>query len=130
MTSIIFGLIRLQRGQKLILICVSNLLKCRGQKNSKFRWLLQLMYCHSGQGEALPMHICAQHIINKPIRPPYQYHSRCQKYFSYYAHIIKIYRTIILPVVLYGDRLCGLVVRVSGYRSRGPGFNSWCFEIF
>jgi hypothetical protein len=21
-----------------------------------------------------------------------------------------------------GDRLCGLVVRVSGYRSRGPGF--------
>jgi hypothetical protein len=22
------------------------------------------------------------------------------------------------------DRLCGLVVRVSGYRSRGPGFHS------
>jgi hypothetical protein len=22
------------------------------------------------------------------------------------------------------DRLCGLVVRVPGYRSRGPGFNS------
>jgi hypothetical protein len=26
--------------------------------------------------------------------------------------------------------LCGLVVRVSGYRSRGPGFDSWRFRIF
>jgi hypothetical protein len=26
--------------------------------------------------------------------------------------------------------LCGLVVRVSGYRSRGPGFNSRRFQIF
>jgi hypothetical protein len=28
------------------------------------------------------------------------------------------------------DRLCGLVVRVSGYRSRGPGFDSRSFHIF
>ena len=28
------------------------------------------------------------------------------------------------------DRLCGLVVRVSGYRYRGPGFNSRCYQIF
>jgi hypothetical protein len=28
------------------------------------------------------------------------------------------------------DRLCGLVVRVSGYRSRGPVFESWRFQIF
>jgi hypothetical protein len=28
------------------------------------------------------------------------------------------------------DRLCGLVVRVSGYRSRGPGFDSRSFQIF
>jgi hypothetical protein len=28
------------------------------------------------------------------------------------------------------DRLCGLVVRVSGYRSRDPGFDSRCFQIF
>jgi hypothetical protein len=27
------------------------------------------------------------------------------------------------------DRLCGLVVRVSGYRSRGPGFVSRLFQI-
>jgi hypothetical protein len=27
-------------------------------------------------------------------------------------------------------RLCGLVVRVSGYRSRGPGFDSGPYQIF
>jgi hypothetical protein len=29
-----------------------------------------------------------------------------------------------------GDRLCGLVVRDSGCRSRGPGFDSRRFQIF
>jgi hypothetical protein len=28
------------------------------------------------------------------------------------------------------DRLCGLVVRVPGYRSRGPGFDSRAYQIF
>jgi hypothetical protein len=28
------------------------------------------------------------------------------------------------------DHLCGLVVRVPGYRSRGPSFDSWCYQIF
>jgi hypothetical protein len=28
------------------------------------------------------------------------------------------------------DRLCGLVVRVSGYTSRGPGFDFRRFQIF
>jgi hypothetical protein len=27
------------------------------------------------------------------------------------------------------DRLCGLVVRVPGYRSRVSGFESWCYQI-
>jgi hypothetical protein len=27
-------------------------------------------------------------------------------------------------------RLCGLVVRVPGYRSRGPGFDSRLYQIF
>jgi hypothetical protein len=27
-------------------------------------------------------------------------------------------------------RLCGLVVTVLGYRSRGPGFDSWRYQIF
>jgi len=28
------------------------------------------------------------------------------------------------------DRLCGLVVRVSGYRYRGPGLDPRCYQIF
>jgi hypothetical protein len=28
------------------------------------------------------------------------------------------------------DRLCGLVARVLGYRSRGPGFDSRRYQIF
>jgi hypothetical protein len=28
------------------------------------------------------------------------------------------------------DRLCGLVVRVPGYRSRGPGFDSRRYQVF
>jgi hypothetical protein len=37
----------------------------------------------------------------------------------------------ILPHACYmPDRLCGLVVRVSGYRSRVPGFDSRRFQIF
>jgi len=28
------------------------------------------------------------------------------------------------------DRLCGLVVRVSGYRYRGPGFDPRHYQIF
>jgi len=30
----------------------------------------------------------------------------------------------------YVDRLCGLVVRVSGYRYRGPGFDPRRYQIF
>jgi hypothetical protein len=33
-------------------------------------------------------------------------------------------------VFVIEDRLCGLVVRVSGYRSRGPGFDSRRYQIF
>jgi hypothetical protein len=29
-----------------------------------------------------------------------------------------------------GDRLCGLVVTVPGYRSRGPGLDSLGYQIF
>jgi hypothetical protein len=28
------------------------------------------------------------------------------------------------------DSLCSLVIRISGYRSRGPGFNSRHYQIF
>ena len=36
---------------------------------------------------------------------------------------------ITLSICIY-DRLCGLVVRVSGYRYRGPGFDPRRYQIF
>jgi hypothetical protein len=35
-----------------------------------------------------------------------------------------------MSTVCVTDRLCGLVVRVLGYRSRGPGFDSQHYQIF
>jgi hypothetical protein len=35
-----------------------------------------------------------------------------------------------MNVVRLIDLLCGLVVKVSGYRTRGPGFHSWPYQIF
>jgi hypothetical protein len=37
---------------------------------------------------------------------------------------------IILIYTEFLDRLCGLVVRVPGYRSRGPGLDSQLYQIF
>jgi hypothetical protein len=31
---------------------------------------------------------------------------------------------------IYEDRLCGQVVRVPGYRSRGPEFDSQLYQVF
>ena len=37
---------------------------------------------------------------------------------------------IIIIIIIINDRLCGLVVRVSGYRYRGLGFDSRRYQIF
>jgi hypothetical protein len=37
---------------------------------------------------------------------------------------------VLKAVTVKCDRLCGLVVRVSGYRSRGSGFDFRRFQIF
>jgi len=40
------------------------------------------------------------------------------------------YQEHFLGVKAVGDRLCGLVVKVSGYRYRGPGFDPRRYQIF
>jgi len=50
--------------------------------------------------------------------------------------LIQVWLSDVLPVVnlrymvFVADRLCGLVVRVSGYRYRGPGFDPRRYQIF
>jgi hypothetical protein len=39
-------------------------------------------------------------------------------------------RKIFLQFIILFDRLCGLVARVPGYRSRDPGFDTRGFQIF
>jgi hypothetical protein len=42
----------------------------------------------------------------------------------------KIYYYIQYYIIFYEDRLCGLLIKVSGYRSRGTGFDSRRYQIF
>ena len=42
----------------------------------------------------------------------------------------KLWTEVCDAVVLNWDRLYGLVVRVSGYRYRGLGFDFRCYQIF
>ena len=46
-------------------------------------------------------------------------------YISFSSVILLIFVSITI-----NDRLCGLVVRVSGYRYRGLGFDSRRYQIF
>jgi len=64
---------------------------------------------------------------------------QCYKTFKirqkYSANIIHTKGSRMLYIILYcynycNDRLCGLVVRVSGYRYRGPGFDSRRYQIY
>ena len=43
---------------------------------------------------------------------------------------LSIYRLYICKSIVKANRLCGLVVRVSGYRYRGLGFDSRHYQIF
>ena len=56
---------------------------------------------------------------------------------STYSDISDTIHVTALPTAAYyhllpicDDRLCGLVVRVSGYRYRGPGFDPRRYQIF
>jgi hypothetical protein len=56
----------------------------------------------------------------------------------YWAWLREIVPKVLLNPVIrsrtryfpHAYRLCGLVVRVFGYRSRGPEFDSWRYQIF
>jgi hypothetical protein len=61
---------------------------------------------------------------------------QCTKFLLAFASTVilgsKTHRTYdhILLSDDFGDRLCGLAIRVPGYRSRGPGFDSRRYQIF
>jgi hypothetical protein len=44
-----------------------------------------------------------------------------------YFCVLWVYNLVIF--LKYMDRLCGLVVRAPGYKSRGLGFDSWRYQI-
>jgi len=52
-------------------------------------------------------------------------------YYSTATMVTRMHLNVILYInCLSCDRLCGLVVRVSGYRYRGPGFDPRRYQIF
>ena len=50
--------------------------------------------------------------------------------FSFAELLLYIHVLVYFLCLLDSDRLCGLVVRVSGYRYRGPGFDPRRYQIF
>jgi hypothetical protein len=52
--------------------------------------------------------------------------------YCYVGYVLRIILNIMLfvSVEVSSDHLCGLVVRVPVYRSRGPGFDSQRYQIF
>jgi len=55
---------------------------------------------------------------------------KLRKAILFTEHIHRVRTEQFKAVVAIGDRLCGLVVRVSGYRYRGLGFDSRRYQIF
>jgi hypothetical protein len=47
-----------------------------------------------------------------------------------FSVISGLFNNDLSPIVVTQDRLCSLVVRVPGYRSRDPGFDSERYQIF
>jgi len=79
------------------------------------------------------MRIIRHHDINL-LTPNVNYSGRTAPLTSkvaFYIFIQQIWALNILNMVYtLPDRLCGLVVRVSGYRYRGPGFDPRRYQIF
>jgi hypothetical protein len=56
--------------------------------------------------------------------------TRVRSHFSVYFPYVSSARQALSLVIVFSDRLCGVMVRVPGYRSRGPGFDSQRYQIF
>ena len=69
---------------------------------------------------------------NSNWRLPYASYVRAQRSFDPIPLTLRLLMSYIyIYIYIYGaDRLCGLVVSVSGYRYRGPGFDSRRYQIF
>jgi hypothetical protein len=72
----------------------------------------------SGSGSA---QLCIQWVLQSP--PPHR------KVAALTTHLQLLFRLSIL-MLLDNDRLCGLVIRLPGYRPRGLGFDSRRYQIF
>jgi hypothetical protein len=64
-----------------------------------------------------------EHLIHHPESKVYQAETEEAGMWEQQSYNLLSVRTL-------KDRLCGLVVRVSGYKSRCPGFYSRRFQIF
>jgi hypothetical protein len=51
-------------------------------------------------------------------------------YFLFNKTTLIMNKCVLLTLLIFYDRLCGLMVRVPGYRSRDPGFDSRSYQIF
>ena len=54
----------------------------------------------------------------------------CTRLYIYIYMCIYKWIYVYKYIYIYIYRLCGLVVRVSGYRYRGPGFDPRRYQIF
>jgi hypothetical protein len=69
-----------------------------------------------------------KHAVNKHVTVTWQIHNRRTLLKS--SENVLFNNKINLPNCYTPDRLCGLVVRVPGYRSTGHGFDSRRYQIF
>ena len=78
----------------------------------------------------MPLHVsstCAHHQeVKLALHSLWYHHTET----SEWSKITKIQFYKYEQIVVNFDRLCGLVVRVSGYRYRGPGFDPRRYQIF
>jgi hypothetical protein len=105
-------------------------------------WLVKTFLAFYGTQRFLPVPSAGPH--PEPNESSPQHHSQFLKGLFYYSPVyakvfqvfciqvflLKLYIHILYcPLCAVCPHLCGVVVRVPGYRSRGPGFDSRSYQI-